>query len=51
MEKSNQLDYIDKFLDGNLEKEELRKLVYHLVKDEGLIRNFRLHTSMKGAFV
>ncbi|MCK5078817.1 MAG: hypothetical protein KAR09_02670 [Bacteroidales bacterium] len=51
MEKSDQLDFIDRFLNGSLEKEELRKLVYHLVKDEGLIRNFRLHTSMKGAFV
>ncbi len=51
MEKSDQLDYIDRFLDGSLEKEELKKLVYHLVKDESLIRNFRLHTSMKGAFV
>jgi heme oxygenase len=51
MKKQDQLQYIDNFLEGNLEKKELRKLVYDLIHDESLIRNFRVHTSMKGAFV
>jgi len=51
MTKSEQLWYIDNFLIDNLNREELRKLVAQLLKDETLLRNFRLHTAMKGAFV
>ncbi len=51
MKKSDQLKYVDQFLDGKMNKAELRKLVSHLLHDEGLLRNFRLHTSMKGIFL
>jgi hypothetical protein len=34
-----------------MDKKELRKLVGRLLHDENLIRNFRLHTSMKGIFL
>ena len=51
MEKLDQLQYIDRFLYDNLNKEELRALVYELLKDESLFRSFRLYSSMKGAFV
>lgn len=51
MEKLDQLKYIDRFLYDNLSKDELRTLIYKLLKDESLFRSFRLHTAMKGAFV
>jgi len=51
MKKSEQLKYIDEFIFDRLDKEELRYLVYQLLEDESLLRNFRLYTSMKGAFV
>ena len=51
MKKSDQLKYIDRFLDGNMDKKELRKLVGQLLHDESLLRNFRLHASMKGIFL
>ena len=51
MDKSDQFRYIDNFLDGNMDKKELRKLVSELLHDERLLRNFRLHTSMKGMFL
>ena len=51
MKKQDELKYIDEFLDGNMDKKELRKLVGRLLHDETLLRNFRLHTSMKGIFL
>ena len=51
MKKSEQLKYIDRFLDGKMEKRELRKLVRQLLHDERLLRNFRVHASMKGIFL
>lgn len=51
--KSNvdKLEFIDRFLYDELSKDELRELVYRLLKDESLFRSFRLYSSMKGAFV
>jgi len=51
MKKSEQLRYIDEFIFDELDKEELRQLVYQLLQDESLLRSFRLYASMKGAFV
>ena len=51
MKKSEQLKYIDRFLDGKMEKKEIRRLISDLLHDETLLRNFRLHTSMKGIFL
>ncbi len=51
MNKSDQLTCIDNFLIDNMDKVELRILVYQLLHDENLLRNFRLYVSMKGAFV
>jgi hypothetical protein len=51
MKKTEQLKYIDQFLVDQLDKEGLRDLICHLIQDESLKRNFRLCTSMKGAFV
>lgn len=51
MKKSEQLQYIDRFLDGEMDKPELRKLVGQLLHDERLLRNFRVHASLKGIFL
>lgn len=51
MNKRDQLDYIDRFLYDDLCKEELRELIYELLNDESLFRNFRLYSELKGAFV
>lgn len=51
MEKIEQLQYIDNFIFDNLDKKELRELVYELLNDECLFRSFQLYNSMKGAFV
>ena len=49
--KLDQFKYIDKFLYDSLSKEELRELVYRMLKDESLFRSLRLYSSMNGAFV
>ncbi len=51
MKKSDQLTCIDNFLIDKMDKDELRMLVHQLLHDENLLKNFRLYTSMKGAFV
>lgn len=51
MEKIEQLQYIDNFIFDNLDKKELRELVYELLNDESLFRSFQLYNAMKGAFV
>lgn len=51
MKKKDQLSYIDDFLVDKMSKRELRMLVFQLLKDETLLRNFRLYTAMKGAFL
>jgi len=51
MKKTEQLKHIDRFLDGQMDKKELRKLVGQMLHDEKLIRNFRVHASMKGIFL
>lgn len=48
MKKTENFKYINGFLDGGMDKKELRKLIRRLVHDETLIRNFRAHTSIKG---
>ena len=51
--KSNldMLEFIDRFLYDELSKDELRELIFRLLKDENLFRSFRFYSSMKGAFV
>jgi len=51
MKKTEQLNYIDRFLDGKMDKKELRRLVGQLLHDEKLMRNFRVHASLKGIFL
>ncbi len=45
MDKIEQLKCIDNFIYDNMDKEELRDLVYHLIKDESLVRSFRLFSA------
>ncbi len=42
MTKLDQLRYIDKYIDDDLSKDELRMLVYDLISDESLRRSFKL---------
>ncbi len=42
MTKLEQLHYIDKYIDDDLSKDELRALVYNLISDESLRRSFKL---------
>jgi hypothetical protein len=51
MNKPDQLEYIDRFLYDELGKDELRAFINELLNDECLFRNFRLYSSMKGAFI
>lgn len=51
MKITDQWKYIDRFLDGQMDKKELRKLVGQLLHDEKMLRNFRIHASMKGIFL
>jgi len=51
MTKTEQFRCIDNFLVDNLNREELRKLVFDLISDENLLRNFRLYTTLNGAFL
>jgi len=48
MKKTEHLNSIDSFLNGGMDKKELRKLISRLLHDETLIRNFRAHTSIRG---
>ncbi len=40
--KIEELQYIDNFIDGNMDKAQLRDLVYELLVDESLLRSFKL---------
>lgn len=42
MDKLEQLKCIDSFIYDNMDKEELRALVYDLINDESLRRSFKL---------
>jgi len=46
MTKIEQLNYIDKYIDDNMSKEELRILVYDLINDESLRRSFKLFSQV-----
>ena len=46
MTKIEQLHYIDKYIDDNLSKDELRMLVYDLINDEGLRRSFKMFSQV-----
>ena len=46
MTKIEQLHYIDKYIDDNLSKEELRMLVYDLINDESLRRSFKMFSQV-----
>ncbi len=46
MTKIEQLRYIDRYIDDNMSKEELRKLVYELITDDSLMRSFRLFSQL-----
>lgn len=40
--KIEELQYIDNFIDGNMDKAQLRDLVYELLVDDSLLRSFKL---------
>ena len=46
MTKIEQLQYIDKYIDDNLSKDELRMLVYDLINDESLRRSFKMFSQV-----
>lgn len=45
MTKIEQLKYIDAYIDDDLSKDELRKLVYELISDESLRRSFKMFSN------
>jgi len=45
MNKFEQLECIEDYISDNMNKEELRVLIYNLIKDDSLIRSFRLFST------
>ena len=46
MTKIEQLHYIDKYIGDDLNKDELRMLVYDLINDESLRRSFKMFSQV-----
>jgi hypothetical protein len=46
MTKIEQLNYIDKYIDNNLNENELRELVYELINNDSLRRSFKMFSQV-----
>lgn len=47
MNKIEQLECIDNYISDKMSKDELRALVYEMIKDESLIRSFRMFSTVE----